>query len=72
MGAHLLAGNVVTSVILVVLVIVFLLNLAAVGRQPVQKTELSFKVRELHVSVEKYTALALQQHDCVPHCIVTA
>ncbi|CAL1687717.1 unnamed protein product [Lasius platythorax] len=44
MSAHLLAGNVVISVILVVFVIVLFLNLAAVGRQPIQKTELSFKV----------------------------
>ncbi|XP_011692155.1 PREDICTED: cationic amino acid transporter 3 isoform X2 [Wasmannia auropunctata] len=44
MGAHLLAGNMVISVILGVLVIVLLLNLVAVGRQPVQRTDLSFKV----------------------------
>ncbi|XP_018405196.1 PREDICTED: cationic amino acid transporter 3 isoform X2 [Cyphomyrmex costatus] len=44
MGVHLLAGNIVISVILGVLVIVLFLNLAAIGRQPVQKTELSFKV----------------------------
>ncbi|EZA62579.1 hypothetical protein DMN91_005514 [Ooceraea biroi] len=44
MGAQLLAGNVVVSVILGVLVIVLFLNVAAIGRQPVQKTELSFKV----------------------------
>lgn len=50
MNAHLLAGNVIISVILVVLVIVLFLNLAAVGRQPVQKIELSFKVRKGHMS----------------------
>ncbi|XP_018310158.1 cationic amino acid transporter 3 [Mycetomoellerius zeteki] len=44
MGAHLLAGNMVISVILGILVIVLFLNLAAIGRQPVQRTELSFKV----------------------------
>ncbi|KAL6436222.1 hypothetical protein ACFW04_004657 [Cataglyphis niger] len=44
MSAHLLAGNVIISVILAVFVIVLFLNLAAIGRQPVQKTELSFKV----------------------------
>ncbi|KAG5344150.1 CTR1 protein, partial [Acromyrmex charruanus] len=44
MGAHLLAGNMVISVTLSVLAIVLFLNLAAIGRQPVQKTELSFKV----------------------------
>lgn len=46
MGTDLVEGNVVTCVILAVLVIVFFLNLAAVGRQPVQRTELPFKVRE--------------------------
>lgn len=46
MDAYLLAGNVVISGILIVLVIVLFLNLAAVGRQPVQKIDLSFKVRE--------------------------
>jgi len=46
MSAHLLVGNVVISVILGVFVIILFLNLAAVGRQPVQKTELSFKVRK--------------------------
>ncbi|XP_018366564.1 PREDICTED: high affinity cationic amino acid transporter 1 [Trachymyrmex cornetzi] len=44
MGAHLLAGNMVISVTLSVLAIVLFLNLAAIGRQPVQRTELSFKV----------------------------
>ncbi|EGI58548.1 PREDICTED: high affinity cationic amino acid transporter 1 isoform X2 [Acromyrmex echinatior] len=44
MGAHLLAGNMVISVTLSALAIVLFLNLAAIGRQPVQKTELSFKV----------------------------
>ncbi|XP_072751687.1 cationic amino acid transporter 3 isoform X1 [Anoplolepis gracilipes] len=44
MSAYLLAGNVVISVILVVFVIVLFLNLAAIGRQPIQKTKLSFKV----------------------------
>ncbi|XP_011633327.1 cationic amino acid transporter 3 [Pogonomyrmex barbatus] len=44
MSAYLLAGNIVISVILIVLVIVLFLNLAAIGRQPVQKVELSFKV----------------------------
>lgn len=44
MGTDLIEGNVVTCVILAVFVIVFFLNLAAVGRQPVQNTELSFKV----------------------------
>ncbi|XP_072751695.1 cationic amino acid transporter 3 isoform X2 [Anoplolepis gracilipes] len=43
MSAYLLAGNVVISVILVVFVIVLFLNLAAIGRQPIQKTKLSFK-----------------------------
>lgn len=46
MGAHLLAGNIAISVALLVLVIILFLNLAAIGRQPVQKTELSFKVGE--------------------------
>ncbi|XP_018354563.1 PREDICTED: cationic amino acid transporter 3 [Trachymyrmex septentrionalis] len=44
MGAHLLAGNMVISVTLSILAIVLFLNLAAIGRQPVQRTELSFKV----------------------------
>ncbi|XP_025264770.1 cationic amino acid transporter 3 [Camponotus floridanus] len=44
MSAYLLAGNVIISVTLVVFVIVLFLNLAAIGRQPVQKIELSFKV----------------------------
>ncbi|KAL0128181.1 hypothetical protein PUN28_003439 [Cardiocondyla obscurior] len=44
MGAYLLAGNITISVILFILVIVLFLNLAAVGRQPVQKIELTFKV----------------------------
>ncbi|KYM76403.1 High affinity cationic amino acid transporter 1 [Atta colombica] len=44
MGAHLLAGNMVISVTLSVLAIVLFLNLAAIGRQPVQRIELSFKV----------------------------
>lgn len=46
MGAHLVEGNVVVCVILAVFVIVLFLNVAAIGRQPVQRTELSFKVRE--------------------------
>jgi len=46
MGAHLLAGNMVISVTLSVLAIVLFLNLAAIGRQPVQRIELSFKVKE--------------------------
>ncbi|XP_012061678.1 PREDICTED: high affinity cationic amino acid transporter 1 [Atta cephalotes] len=44
MGEHLLAGNMVISVTLSVLAIVLFLNLAAIGRQPVQRIELSFKV----------------------------
>ncbi|XP_011168680.1 cationic amino acid transporter 3 isoform X2 [Solenopsis invicta] len=44
MGAHLVAGNVVILVILLVLTIVLFLNLAAIGRQPVRSTKLSFKV----------------------------
>lgn len=44
MSAYLLAGNVIISVTLVVFVIVLFLNLAAIGRQPVQEIELSFKV----------------------------
>lgn len=44
-SAQVLAGDVIVSVTLVMLVIVLLLNMAAVGRQPVQKIELSFKVR---------------------------
>lgn len=54
MGAHLLAGNIAISLILLALVIVLFLNLAAVGRQPVQKTDLSFKVGESRASLEKY------------------
>lgn len=50
MSAYLLAGNVIISVTLVVFVIVLFLNLAAIGRQPVQEIELSFKVRKRHMS----------------------
>lgn len=50
MGAQLLAGNVTISVILVVLVIVLFLNVIAIGRQPIQKTELSFKVGITHLT----------------------
>lgn len=61
MSAQLLAGNVVISVILVVFVIILFLNLAAVGRQPVQKTELSFKVRKEKTRVEN-TIILLYRH----------
>ncbi|XP_012214560.1 cationic amino acid transporter 3 isoform X2 [Linepithema humile] len=44
MGTDLVEGNVVVCVILAVLVIIFFLNLAAVGRQPVHKTEVAFKM----------------------------
>jgi len=44
MGAQLLEGNVIISVILAVFMIILFLNVAAIGRQPVQKVELSFKV----------------------------
>jgi len=44
MGAQLLEGNVIISVILAVFIIILFLNVAAIGRQPVQKIELSFKV----------------------------
>ncbi|XP_076248537.1 cationic amino acid transporter slimfast [Calliopsis andreniformis] len=43
-GAKAFGNSVLESVILVVLVIVLLLNLAAIARQPTQDVELSFKV----------------------------
>ncbi|XP_036140854.1 uncharacterized protein LOC105835035 isoform X5 [Monomorium pharaonis] len=43
MGTYLFAENVVNLVV-VVLAIVLFLNLAAIGRQPIQRTKLSFKV----------------------------
>lgn len=45
MGTRLVAGDAIASVILVTVMMVLFLNIAAVGRQPVQKIELSFKVR---------------------------
>ncbi|XP_025159705.1 cationic amino acid transporter 3 isoform X2 [Harpegnathos saltator] len=44
MGTQLVAGDAIVSVILVILVTVLFLNIAAIGRQPVQKIQLSFKV----------------------------
>lgn len=43
-GADAFAGNVAAAITLVVLVIILLLNLAAIARQPVRKVELAFKV----------------------------
>ncbi|KAG7189659.1 hypothetical protein KM043_017336 [Ampulex compressa] len=44
MYKEILSGNIVVSVILAVLIVIVLLNLAAVGRQPCDNTELSFRV----------------------------
>ncbi|XP_032687216.1 cationic amino acid transporter 3 isoform X2 [Odontomachus brunneus] len=44
MGTQLVAGDAIVSVILVIVMMILFLNIAAVGRQPVQKIELSFKV----------------------------
>ncbi|XP_012138102.1 cationic amino acid transporter slimfast [Megachile rotundata] len=43
-GTGLFNSNIVESVILVIVLIIFLLNLAAVARQPTQETSIAFKV----------------------------
>ncbi|XP_031840564.1 cationic amino acid transporter slimfast [Nomia melanderi] len=43
-GANAFGNNVIETVILVILVIILFLNLAAVARQPVQETDIAFKV----------------------------
>lgn len=45
MSEQLLTGNVAIATILVVLIMALILNLTAIGRQPVQKIQLSFKVK---------------------------
>ena len=64
MGAHLLAGNMVISVTLSILAIVLFLNLAAIGRQPVQRTELSFKVKECACNTNCTYTLIVKKLDC--------